>query len=111
MSRVDLANLGLFTAATSTLFTHEFALTDKVALVTGANRGIGLETAMALAEAGARAVYCVDLSEQPGDDWKAVRDYLTKLDGAGRLEYVHGDVRSQASALLLPWKSECIRNS
>ena len=40
----------------------EFALTDRVGLVSGGNRGIGLETAIALAEAGARA--CV-LSHYP----------------------------------------------
>lgn len=84
---------------TPTLFAHEFALTDRVALVTGGNRGIGLEAAMALSEAGARAVYCVDLPEKPGDEWRAVHDYLGKMGGKGRLEYVTGDVRNQVRTL------------
>ena len=33
-----------------------FSLTDKVALVTGASQGIGRDTALALAEAGAKVV-------------------------------------------------------
>ena len=85
-------------APISTLFAHEFALTDRVALVTGANRGIGLESAMALCEAGTRVVYCLDLPEQPGEEWTAVRDYLERIGAKGRLEYVSGDVRSQVSA-------------
>ncbi|KAH9934901.1 uncharacterized protein B0H18DRAFT_492026 [Fomitopsis serialis] len=55
---------------------HEFALTDRVALVSGANRGLGLEMASALAEAGARAVYCVDLPKEPGPEWAKVQEYL-----------------------------------
>ena len=54
---------------------------------------------MALSEAGARAVYCVDLPEQPGDEWRTVHDYLGKMGGKGRLEYVTGDVRSQVRIL------------
>ena len=34
-----------------TIFTHEFSLADRVALVSGAERGIGLEMALALVEA------------------------------------------------------------
>ena len=78
-----------------TLFIDEFALTDRVGIVTGANRGLGLDTEMAFMEAGARAIYCIDISEKPGEDWVRVRDYLGRVDGIGRLEYVHGDVRSQ----------------
>ncbi|OJA09978.1 hypothetical protein AZE42_13672, partial [Rhizopogon vesiculosus] len=45
----------------------EFALTDRVGLVSGANRGLGLEMALACCEAGARVVYCFDLPETPSD--------------------------------------------
>ena len=46
----------------------EFALRDRVALVSGGNRGLGLEMALVLIEAGARAVYCIDLPAQPGKE-------------------------------------------
>ncbi|KAI0634653.1 sorbose reductase sou1 [Trametes polyzona] len=85
---------------TSTLFENEFALTDRVAIVTGANRGIGLEMALALAEAGARAVYCVDLPKTPGEEFDAVKTYLSKLEGKkgeGRVEYISADVTDQAA--------------
>ncbi len=81
-----------------TLFSHEFSLTDRVALVSGANRGLGLEMALALIEAGARAVYCVDLPKDPGEEWTKVRDYASRMEGLpsqGRLEYISGDVRNQ----------------
>lgn len=83
-----------------TLFPHEFSLSDRVALVSGANRGLGLEMALALVEAGARAVYCVDLPKEPGEEWTTVRDYAKKMAasgeiGEGRLEYVSGNVTDQ----------------
>ena len=75
----------------------EFALRDRVALVSGANRGLGLEMALVLIEAGARAVYCVDLPAQPGKEWVAVAEYVKRMVGTGggvrRLEYVSADVR------------------
>ena len=70
-------------------------------MITGANRGIGLETAMAYLEAGARAVYCVDLPETPGEDWFKVQNYLRRMKDIGRLEYVQGDVRDQVRGLTL----------
>ncbi|RDX51795.1 sorbose reductase sou1 [Lentinus brumalis] len=76
------------------LFTHEFALSDKVALVTGGNRGIGLEAALTLSEAGARSVYCVDVHDEPGEEWTKTRSFITCM-GLGRLEYIKGDVRDQ----------------
>lgn len=69
-----------------------------MALVSGAQRGLGLEMALALIEAGARAVYCVDLPKEPSDEWFKVRDYaarLTNKGGEGRLEYVSGNVTDQ----------------
>ncbi|KAL4251677.1 short-chain dehydrogenases/reductases (SDR) family protein [Abortiporus biennis] len=81
-----------------TIFKHEFSLADRVALVSGANRGLGLEMALALVEGGARAVYCVDLAKEPGDEWLKVRDYASKMQGTGgegRLEYLSGSVTNQ----------------
>jgi hypothetical protein len=80
----------------------EFALRGRVALVSGANRGLGLEVALVLIEAGARAVYCVDLPATPGEEWRAVAEYVARMEmegtgggGGGRLEYVCADVRDQ----------------
>ncbi|KAI6145536.1 hypothetical protein BKA82DRAFT_995686 [Pisolithus tinctorius] len=78
----------------------EFALTDRVALVSGGNRGLGLEMAIALAEAGARAVYCFDLPEEPSEEFVASREYVSKLGNGSRLEYFAADVRDQQ----LLWK-------
>lgn len=77
----------------------DFSLTDRVAIVTGGNRGLGLEAALALSTAGSRVVYCLDLPEKPGEDWNAARQSLAKLEGAGRLEYVTNDVRDQKKLL------------
>ncbi|KZT11504.1 sorbose reductase sou1 [Laetiporus sulphureus 93-53] len=85
-------------AAKPTLFEREFSLADRVALVTGGNRGLGLEMAMALAEAGAHAVYCVDLPEKASEEWTTVKEYLGRMQGKageGRLEYISADVRDQ----------------
>ncbi|KZT06102.1 sorbose reductase sou1 [Laetiporus sulphureus 93-53] len=81
--------------ATPTLFEKEFSLSDRVALVSGANRGLGLEMSMALVEAGARVVYCLDLPQTPGDEFDQVKRYVGRMEGKGRLEYVSADVRDQ----------------
>ena len=64
--------------------------------MTGANGGIGLESALALVEAGARSVYCLDVVKQPSDEWSKVCDLVTRT-GMGKFEYVCGDVRDQVS--------------
>lgn len=57
--------------------------------------------AMALSEAGARAVYCVDLPEKPGNEWEAVKAYVEEMgkregrEGRARLEYVSANVTDQ----------------
>ncbi|KAF9023325.1 NAD(P)-binding protein [Hymenopellis radicata] len=74
-----------------------FSLTDRVAMVTGAHRGIGLESALALAEAGA-IVYCIDLPVSPDESWLKVQRYAaTEVPGSakGRLEYIRGDATDQ----------------
>ncbi|KAF8921552.1 hypothetical protein CPB85DRAFT_1210359 [Mucidula mucida] len=73
----------------------EFALTDRVAIVSGGNGGIGLEMALTLCEAGARAVYCFDLPESPSAVWRKTRDYVAKMNNGSRLEYQSVDVTDQ----------------
>lgn len=54
--------------------------------------------ALGLIEAGARAVYCVDLAKTPGEEWIKVQEYAKRLKGKlgeGRLEYMSGNVTDQ----------------
>ncbi len=78
------------------MFTQEFSLAGRVALVTGANRGIGLESALALSEAGARSVYCLDVHEEPGEEWRRVSELVAQM-GLGSFRYICGDVRDQVN--------------
>ncbi|KAF5324448.1 hypothetical protein D9611_004313 [Ephemerocybe angulata] len=74
----------------------EFALTDRVGIVSGGNRGLGLEMALALCEAGARAVYCLDLPAEPSAEWRQTQAYVEGMEGVdARLEYVSVDVTKQ----------------
>lgn len=91
------------------LFTRDFSLTDRVAVVTGAYGGFGLETALAFVEAGARAVYCIGRSPEPPSKWKKVQDYAARMDGKageGRLEYVVADVTDKVIELSI---RSCVR--
>ncbi|KAF9448353.1 NAD(P)-binding protein [Macrolepiota fuliginosa MF-IS2] len=74
----------------------EFALTDRVGIVSGGNRGLGLEMALALCEAGARAIYCLDLPEKPSEDWVKTKEYVERMGNGSRLEYISVDVTDQA---------------
>lgn len=88
------------TGVTTKTISDEFRLDGKVALVTGGNRGLGLEMALVLAELGA-TVYAVDLSETPSKDFTACASYAKALfsDGAkgrDRMIYTRNDVTDQA---------------
>lgn len=74
---------------------EEFSLHGRVGIVTGANRGLGLEMALALCEAGAKAIYCLDVSPEPSEEWKSTCDYVRRMGVGGRLEYAEADVRNQ----------------
>jgi hypothetical protein len=68
-----------------------FSLADRVAVVSGGNRGLGLEMSLALAEAGAR-VYALDLPASPGEEFRAVQKYVKAFGTGATLEYVEGGV-------------------
>ncbi|KAH9887343.1 hypothetical protein C8Q73DRAFT_668843 [Cubamyces lactineus] len=90
-----------------TLFDTDFSLHDRVALVTGANGGLGLESALAFIEAGARVVYCLDIAPAPSEEWLKVKDYVSRMEGKageGRLEYISADVSDQARVQEGMWK-------
>lgn len=74
------------------MYMNKFRLDDRVAVVTGAARGIGFATAEALAEAGARVV----LTDY---DAKALDDAVARLAGTGaRVEGELFDVTGPAAA-------------
>ena len=74
---------------------EEFSLSDRVGIVSGGNRGLGLEMALALCEAGARAIYCFDLPTEPSKEWTKTQEYVKRMQNGSRLEYVSVDVRDQ----------------
>lgn len=68
-----------------------FSLDGRVGVVSGGNRGLGLEMALTLAEAGAR-VYVIDLPTSPGDEFQVVQKYVKGFGTGAALEYVAGGV-------------------
>ncbi|KIM81263.1 hypothetical protein PILCRDRAFT_97721 [Piloderma croceum F 1598] len=74
---------------------EEFSLDGRVGVVSGANRGLGLEMALALCEAGCKTVYCVDLPKLPSAEWEATGRFVKGLGNGSHLEYVCADVRDQ----------------
>jgi short chain dehydrogenase len=70
---------------------EEFSLDGRVAVVSGANRGLGLEMSLALAEAGAR-VYALDLPPSPGEEFRAAQNYVKAFGTGAKLEYMDGGV-------------------
>ncbi|QKX53671.1 uncharacterized protein TRUGW13939_00751 [Talaromyces rugulosus] len=68
----------------------EFSLADKVVLVSGAGRGLGLVQAEALLEAGA-TVYALDRLPEPSPDFATIQEKARAM--GTKLEYRRIDVR------------------
>lgn len=66
------------------------SLVDRVVIVTGGGRGLGMEMALALIEAGARVA--ITAAREPAE-LAAVRDQAETLAGPGRLVAIGADVR------------------
>ena len=60
----------------------EFSLQDKVYIVTGGGRGLGVALAGAIIEAGAKKVYCLDLLPEPHEGWHHLKSQLASKGDA-----------------------------
>jgi len=81
------------TAPQPTIF-NEFSLAGRVAVVSGGNRGLGLEMALALCEQGAK-VYAFDIPDIPSADFLGISQYVDEMGGGRSLEYISADVTDQ----------------
>ncbi|KAF8341362.1 uncharacterized protein EI90DRAFT_2905810 [Cantharellus anzutake] len=72
----------------------EFSLRGRVGVVSGANRGLGLEMALALCELGAK-IYAIDLPSTPSHEFKTVASHVKAMGEGRKLEYINGDVTDQ----------------
>lgn len=72
----------------------DLALTDKIAIVTGSSRGLGLAAARALAAEGARVCLCAR-TEAP---LRAAAERLAEVGGPERVASVVADVSSESGA-------------
>ena len=98
----DTAGISRVASTATSLTAHHMHRCQRIAIVTGGHRGIGIEIAFAYAEAGA-IVYCIDLPQKPDEDWVRAKKYIDSLpeletaDGncKGRLEYVHANVTTK----------------
>ena len=52
----------------------QFSLQDKVIVITGGGRGLGLNFGIAMAEAGA-SIACIDIHEEPHADFDKLSDF------------------------------------
>lgn len=76
---------------TTTIF-QEFSLEGKTAVVTGGNRGLGLEMALAYVEAGGQ-VYVIDLPKEPSEEFQKVAEHCQLLNR--QIEYISADVTDE----------------
>lgn len=60
----------------------EFSLQEKVYIVTGGGRGLGVALAGAIVEAGAKRVYCLDLLPEPHKGWYDLKSQLASKGDA-----------------------------
>lgn len=73
-----LAHIRSGTAKKTRTITDEFRLDGRVGLVSGGNRGLGLESALVLAELGAK-VWVIDLAVSPSKDFEACAVYAQHI--------------------------------